>query len=247
LIAKRDESDDGHDHSVDAVRFGSSLRALRRHKRMRQRDLAAAAGCSQSLIARIEGGRGDVVTPRVLVRVAQAMGARVTVRLDWNGEGLDHLLDESHARIVEVVAHELVAAGWEVRAEATFAIYGERGSVDVLAWHPATGCLLVIEVKSVIADVQDTLASLARKVRLAERIAPQQWRARTVSVLLVVADTRTNRRRVEGHQATFTTGFPDRRPVIRRFLASPGSQPIRGLWFLPASTHGTTRQRVRRN
>ena len=190
-------------------------------------------------------GHGDVVTPTVLDRVARGLGARLVLRLDWNGEGLARLLDEGHASIVEAVIRSLRAAGWEALTEATFSIFGERGSVDVLAWHAPTGALLVVEVKSVVADAQDTLAALARKVRLAERIAPPAWHARAVSTLLVVADTRTNRRRVSSLDTTFANAFPDRAATIRRFIAKPDAA-IRGLWFLSSSTQATARHRVRR-
>lgn len=127
--------------------------------------------------------------------------------------------------------------------EATFSIFGERGSVDVLAWHRPTGSLLVVEVKSVVADAQDTLAALARKIRLAERIAPADWQARSVSSLLVIADTRTNRRRVAALEATFRNAFPHRATQVRRFIAQPDPS-IRGLWFLSPSTQVHARHRV---
>jgi transcriptional regulator with XRE-family HTH domain len=231
---------------VDTVRFGRSVRALRRHKHLRQLDVAARAGCSQALIARVEGGRAGVVTPAALERIAGALGARVVLRLDWNGEALDRLLDEAHASIVESVVRSLQSAGWEIIAEATFAIDGERGSVDVLAWHAASRSLLVVEVKWVVADSQDTLAKLAREVRLSQRIAPPTWRAEGVSCLLVIGHTRTNRRRVASLEATFAAAFPDRAPRVRQFLRAPAGPPIRGLWFLAPSTQANARHRVRR-
>ncbi len=202
-------------------------------------------------MARVENGGADVVTPQSLDRIAQALGARVVLRLDWNGEGLDRLLDASHAAIVESTVRLLHPGGWVVRTEVTFALAGERGSVDVLAWHEPTAQLLVIEVKSVVPDAQDTLSKLDRKTRLALRIAPATWRARSVSSLLVIGETRTNRRRIEVLGATFDAAYPDRNVAVRRFLRSPGSrptsQPIRGLLFLPASTQANTRHRIRRS
>jgi transcriptional regulator with XRE-family HTH domain len=232
---------------MDLVRFGRGIRALRRRRRWRQSDLAAAAGCSSSLIGRIELGQADVVTPRVLERVARALGARVVLRLDWNGEALDRLLDADHAQLVEVVVRILRDAGWEVRTETTFAILGERGSVDVLAWHEVSRSLLVVEVKSVVADAQETQSRLDRKVRLAERIAPPEWRPRSISSLLVVGATRTNRRRIEVVAETFAARFPDRAPAVRRFIAAPAGLTLRGLWFVPIPTHTGGRHRVRRS
>jgi len=170
------------------IRLGRAIRALRRRLGWRQRDLATAAGCSQALISRLEAGHGDLVYPRTVEAVAHALGARLVTYLDWNGEALDRLLDAEHAAIVDQVVRALAAAGWEVLPEATFAIGPERGSVDVLAWHGPTRSLLVIEVKSVLADAQETLARLDRKVRLADRIAPAAWRPSSVSRLLVIGD-----------------------------------------------------------
>jgi hypothetical protein len=137
----------------------------------------------------------------------------------------------------------LTARGWAVEPEVTFAIDGERGSVDILAFHEPTATLLVIEVKSVVPDVQASLAAVDRKVRLAYRLAAQRgWPARRIATLFVVGATRTGRRRVEAHQAIFAARFPDRFAAIRRFLADPGwGEPIRGLWFLPFRTTATAR------
>ncbi len=233
---------------MDLVRFGRGIRALRMRRRWRQRDLAAAAGVSQTTVARIERGSGDSVQPRKLERVANALGARVDFRLNYNGEALDRLLDSAHAALVEVAAGLLRAAGWEVVVEATFWIRGERGSVDILAFHAATRIVLVIEVKSVVPDVQSMLASLDRKARLAMAIARERgWAPREVATLLVIGDDRTARRRVEAHVATFGQTFPDRSIAVRRWLAAPDSaKPIRGLWFLSGSHRMTPRHRVAR-
>ena len=126
------------------------------------------------------------------------------MRLDWNGEALDRLLDGEHANLVEIVARRLRSAGWEVAAEVTFWIRGERGSVDLLAWHPATRVLLVIEVKSVVPDQQATLSTLDRKARLGREIAGERgWNPLAVGRLLVIGDSRTARRRVDEHATTY--------------------------------------------
>jgi hypothetical protein len=87
---------------------------------------------------------------------------------------------------------------------------GERGSIDILALDPASGALLVIEVKSVVPDIGGMLMTLDRKVRLARQVASEQlgWRATSVSRLLVLPEQRTARRRVAEHATTFETSFP---------------------------------------
>ncbi len=233
---------------MDVVRSGRGVRALRMRKKWRQADLARTAGVSQTLIARIERGLGDTVPARKLERVAGALGARVDLRLNYNGEALDRLLDEAHAALVEVVARILRLAGWEVVVEATFWIRGERGSIDILAFHAATGIVLVIEVKSVVPDVQSMLAALDRKSMLASEIARERgWSAIAVATVLVVSDDRTARRRVDAHASTFEQTFPARSVEVRRWILSPDpARPIRGIWFLSGSHRATTRHRVGR-
>lgn len=71
----------------------------------------------------------------------------------------------------------LQSAGWEVIPEVTFQVRGERGSIDVLSRH-GNGAMLVIEVKSVVPDIQALLSSLDRKVRLAAEIGRERgWPA----------------------------------------------------------------------
>jgi transcriptional regulator with XRE-family HTH domain len=232
---------------MDGVTFGRGFKALRIRKRMTQEGLAKAAGVSRGAIARIEGGLAERVTVETLETVARPLGARVICRLSWNGEGIDRLLDAAHAGVVEWVVRVLRDAGWLVATEVSFNHFGERGSVDVLAFYAETGCLLVVEVKSVVPDVQATLVTLDRKERLAIGIARGRgWDATSVSRLLVIRDDRTARRRIEEHKTTFGNAFPDRVARIRAWIRRPdGSAPLRGLWFLTTESQAVARQRVR--
>jgi len=232
---------------MDGVAFGRGFRALRLKKRLTQEDLAQQATVSRGVIARIEQGNAARLTIETLEKASRPLGARVVCRLSWNGEALDRLLDADHARIVEQVVHRLLAGGWLVATEVSFNIFGERGSVDILAFHTTTRALLVVEVKSVVPDVQATLVTLDRKERLAFDIARDRgWHAVTVGRLLVIRDDRTARRRIEQHGATFGNAFPDRIAAVRRWLKTPDPrQPLRGLWFLTSDTQAVARQRVR--
>jgi transcriptional regulator with XRE-family HTH domain len=233
---------------VDGVRFGRQLRALRRRRRWRQDDLAEAARVSRGVVARVEQGFGDRVTVATLERVARPLGARLICRLDWNGEGLERLLDADHAAIVEQVVRILASDGWLYATEVSFNVFGERGSIDILAFHPIERIVLVIEVKSVMPDVQATFMTLDRKVRLALEIARERgWIGRSVARLLVVRDDRTARRRVAEHASTFANALPDRSRAVRRWLARPDpAHRLAGLLFLPGDTQAVTRHRVRR-
>lgn len=241
-----------HDRSMDPIRLGRQLRALRIPKGLRQEDVGVAAKLSRPTISRIERGTSQDVAIGVLVRVAAALGATVDVRLRWNGEQLDRLLDEAHARLVEAVVVLLRASGWDVAVEVSFSVWGERGSIDVFAYHRLTGIVLVVEVKSVVPDSQATIHGLDRKTRLAAKLAEERgWSCRGVARLLVVGASDTSRRRVGRLAATYDAAFPVRGVEIRRWIRDP-RQPISGLMFLAfarkgsASAIATIRQRVRR-
>jgi transcriptional regulator with XRE-family HTH domain len=229
---------------MDVIRFGLGLRALRMRRRWTQAHLAAAAGVSRSVICRIERGRADRVAVHTLVRVAAKLDARVDIRLLWRGEGLDRLLDARHAGLVDRVIAILDAAGWEVAAEVTFDVRGERGSIDVLAFHRATGSLLMIEVKSVVPDIQALLSGIDRKGRLAGEVGRARgWQSTSISRVLLLPDDRTTRRRVESHAATFQSALPARTVEVRRWIGRP-SGPIGGILFATDDRHMGTRHRV---
>ncbi|HEX5014643.1 MAG TPA: hypothetical protein VFV72_10870 [Candidatus Limnocylindrales bacterium] len=157
-----------------------------------------------------------------------------------------------HARLVEVAVAMLRASGWEVAVEVSFSIWGERGSIDILAYHRLTGIVLVIEVKSVIPDSQALLHDLDRKARLARQIAEERgWRVRGIARLLVVGASVTARRRVSNLASTYDLAFPARGSAVRRWLRNPEG-PMSGLLFV-SSAHGAStrdgrvaRERVRR-
>jgi len=138
----------------------------------------------------------------------------------------------------------LTSSDWEVATEVSFSIRGERGSIDILAFHPATGTLLVMEVKSVLPDMQAMLVTIDRKGRRAHEIARERgWRATSVTRLLVLPDDRTARRRVEDHAATFRTALPARTVDVQRWIRDPKGTS-HGVLFLPNAPQTSTRHRV---
>ena len=225
------------------------MRAVRQHAGFRQQDVADRAGVSQRWVSELELGRLDRVSLRVVEEVCRALDIAVRLDVRWRGGELDRLLDRDHAAIVERVVDVLRRHGWQVRLEYGFNHYGDRGSVDVLAWHAATRTLLIIEVKTRLTDLQELLASLARKLRIVPGlVAAEGWDARRSVHMLVVLGTSTNRRVVEQHQETFDVSFPDRTRRVHEWLASP-TTPFRGLWFIAPSVvarrgRGTRRCRV---
>jgi transcriptional regulator with XRE-family HTH domain len=229
-------------------RVGAKFRALRQRHGWRQSDLAARAGVSQGVISLIERGRLDLVSLDKLRRVAREVDADLVFQLRWRGGDLDRLIDEGHARLVGSVLGLLQTAGWDVRAEVSYSEYGERGSIDILAWHEATRSLLVVEVKTELVSVEETLRKHDEKSRLAAKVAREQfgWRAAGTSRLLVLPDLSTPRRRVDRHSAVLGAAYPLRGVSTRRWLKAPEGS-MSAVLFIPvvAANGGISKKRVR--
>lgn len=210
-----------------------AVRTLRLKRGWRQADLAARAGCTRQAISRLECGGAGKLKLATLDAIVHALGASLDVVLRWEGALLDRTLDAAHARIVEIVVAQLRGWGWETRLEVSFNHYGDRGRVDVLAYHPATGTLLIIEVKTVIGDLQDALGRLDVKVRLASVLADSMgWpRPRHALPAIVLADSRGARALVSRHPAAFAR-FPLRGRQALAWLRRPALPGAAGLlWF----------------
>lgn len=199
---------------------------------------------SRATIGRVERGQVDKVTLQTLARIAVALDSRLDVRVLWHGEGLDRLLDAAHADLTEAVLRILVDSDWDVGTEVSFNVRGDRGVIDILAFHRASGCLLVIEIKSVVPDLGGMLGTLDRKARLAAGIARDRgWHVTSVSRLLVLPDDRTARRRVAQHASIFETALPARTAAVRRWLKLPMGS-LNGVLFLSDVHQVSTRHRV---
>ncbi len=224
------------------------LVAVRHEKGLRQLDLAKLADVSQTVISRAERGRLDGMTFSVLERIARTLEIDLRLEARWRGGTGDRLIDREHARLVELVVAILRRWGWDVRVEFTFNHFGERGSVDVLAYHPGAHALLIVEVKSRLTDLQAFLASFGRKVRIVPDLARQEldWDATDVGRLLVVTGSSSNRVIVDRHRAIFDVSFPARAADVRHWLRTP-TGPVAAVWFVRSIGPRTSahRRRVR--
>src|SRR5437762_9067185 len=208
---------------MDDLRVGLAVRAMRQRRGWRQADLAGRADVSQSLVSLLERGQLVHVSIVALRRIFDALDARVTLNVNWRGGELDRLMDRRHAAIVEAVVRTMHAEGWQTLPELTFSRFGERGSIDVFAWHAAFGAVLLIEVKSEVYSVEETLRRFHVKVRLASDIANDHlgWRPRVIGAALVMPESSGGRRRLEAHAATMANVFPDRGRDVRPWLRKP--------------------------
>ncbi len=209
---------------MDDGRFGSAIRAVRHKRGWRQRDLAARAGVSDVTVSRIERGHIDTLSLRTLRTVASALDVRVDLIARWRAGDLDRLLNARHSALHDSVAAWFrdVMPEWELAPEVSFSILGERGVIDIVAWHPGRRALLIIELKTDIADVNELVGTFDRKRRLAWRIAKDRgWDPATVSGWVIVASSRTNRARIAAHGAMLRAAFPIDGRSIRAWLVDP--------------------------
>jgi hypothetical protein len=189
-------------------------------------------------VLRIEHGRLASIPLGKLRAVAAALDARLDAVVRWHGGDLPRLLSARHSQMHEAMARffgEL--PDWTAEPEVSFSIYGERGIIDILAWHPLRRILLVIELKTEIVDVNELLGTLDRKRRLAADIARSKgWRPVAVATWVVVADGRSNRRAIAEHAAVLRAKLPIGGRTMRAWLRDPNG-PIDALSLVP-SVHG---------
>jgi transcriptional regulator with XRE-family HTH domain len=234
---------------MDDGRFGSAIRVVRHKRGWRQRDLAARAGVSDATVSRIERGHLDTLSLATLRSVASAVDVRVDLLARWRAGDLDRLLNARHSALHDSVAawfHDALPE-WELAPEVSFSIFGERGVIDIVAWHPARRALLIIELKTDIADVNELVGTFDRKRRLARKIVEERgWVPKTVSGWVIVASGRTNRARIAAHGAMLRAAFPVDGRRVRSWLADPvGAISALSTWSTSRGGPTASTRRVR--
>ncbi len=222
---------------MQLVCLGSAFRAIRLELRLRQCDVAGRARLSQQTVSRLERGQIKPLSVGSLLEIAEALEADLDISLRWRGPTLPRLLDRRHAQLQNYVAGVLSALGWEVKIEESFNHYGEKGSGDALGWRPAEHALAIVEVKSEIVDLQDTVRTMRAKLRLLPGVLRERygWDVRGVALLLVIPNAKMHRDAVRAHSALLTAALPARTRDVVRWLASPDGN-LAGIWFVSITT-----------
>jgi transcriptional regulator with XRE-family HTH domain len=219
--------------AVDDLAVGRLFRQIRVRLGWPQKTVASRADISEGAYSAIERGFLETVPLGKLRRVAAVLEVRLPLDPRWRGAAVDRLVSSRHAQMTEVVARMLIDAGWEIRPEASFNHFGERGVVDIVAWHGAMRTVMLIEIKTELVDIGELLAVSDRRRRLAAKIVePFGWRPVSVASWIVVAESRTNRRRLEEHRSAIRSAFPADGRSIAGWLRRP-KDSISAFWFLP--------------
>ena len=213
---------------MDDVRVGVAIRMVRFRRGLRQTDVASLAGVSPSTVSRIERGHLGSVSLEAVRAVARVLEVRIELVARWKAGDLERLINARHSNLHELVARMFAdLPEWVTRPEVSFAVYAERGVIDIFAWHPRRRMLLVIELKTDIVDVNDLVGGVDRKRRHANHVATELGWIKggepppRVSTWVLVADGSTNRRRVQAHRSMLRAAFPADGRAIAGWLRDP--------------------------
>jgi transcriptional regulator with XRE-family HTH domain len=235
---------------MDDQRFGSAIRAVRIKRGWTQEQLAQRSGVSRATISRLERGHPGTFSLNVIRRVATALDIRVDLVARWRAGDLDRLLNAKHSQFHELVARWFAAElpAWILAPEVSYAIYSERGVVDIVAWHPGRRAILVIELKTDIVDVNQLIGKVGEKARLIRQIVRDRgWDPLTISTWVIVAAGRSNRARLAAHRSVLRAAFPTDGRAVRAWLRDPvGEVGAVSIWSSLARRPLAPTRRVRR-
>lgn len=174
--------------------FGRELRVARIVAGMTQRDTARRIGKSASYVSRVEHGRIAGIKMTDLVRHAAVVGLKPWFRLF---PAVRRPLDAPQLATLHRFRERLSSA-WVVSVEVPVPIAGDLRAADAVISIP--GCRCLVEVITRLADWQ----AQVRAARLKHRDLG------TDRLLLVIADTTTNRRQLRSVPEAAMAEFPIR-------------------------------------
>ena len=211
------------------IHFGARVRAVRVSIGLPQRRLASRIQRSQGFVSLVERGKVKRLSIAEADQISEALGA--TLVLTVEGPILlagTRQLDAAHARCIAYVARRLSAQGWIVHREVLIGARDRPGWIDILAFDPVSRVLLVVEVKTEIADLGGLERQLGWYQREAKRACRDlDWRPDVVVTFALVLATATNDDRVRANAESLRQAFPVRwrelmRVVRRESSASDG-------------------------
>lgn len=189
---------------------------------MSREALASQVGVTPSYIGRIERGEANP-SLKLVERIAESLGldVQLVIRPPVFPAG-PQVHDSVHARCSAYVDRRLRGLGWATAREVEIVHGRSHGWIDLLAFDQRTGTLLIIEIKTRLAD----LGGLERQLAWYERMAWQAalrlgWRpTRVVSCVLAIASDEVERV-VRSYRDLLSIAFPLRAPQIADLLARP--------------------------
>jgi transcriptional regulator with XRE-family HTH domain len=197
-----------------AITFGRACRDMRQRLDISQAQLAATVGLSRGYIARIETGAANP-TVHQLERIAAAVGLDVA------------LMTTPPVFLSERPRQDLVHARCSMYADRRLSAHAW---VDLIAFDPRTGVLLIIEIKTRLDDLGGLERQLGWYERHAARAATALgWRPRTIGTWLLGLASAEVDGACRANRHVFDTSFPGRAPdmlAVSRGAAAPARRSI---------------------
>jgi len=172
-------------------RVGSELLIARHAAALSQRQLGRLVGVSHAMIGRIERAEMRALSIELVAKVAAVLGLEVSVGLHPAGPPVR---DRAHLALIERLRGR-VSPTLRWRTEVAIPVAGDLRSADVVIDCHAFGIL--VEAETRLFDVQ----------ALERRIGAKQRDLSLDRVVLLLADTATNRRAV-AHIPELARRFP---------------------------------------
>jgi transcriptional regulator with XRE-family HTH domain len=208
--------------------FARLCRETRTRRRLTQRQLADTVGLSRGYIANIERGRANPSLD-VIEAIAAALElelelvARAPVVIDGGRQR-----DLVHARCSGHVDRRLRTAGWLTAREVEIAQGRSHGWIDLLAFDPRTGTLLVIEIKTRLDDIGAVERQLGWYERSAFEVARRLgWRPRRVVGWLLLLASDEVEDVLRSNRALMAHAFPVRAQAMSALIAR-SDEPLGG-------------------
>ena len=230
------------------VGSGGVLRAVRLHRRQRQSDVAVSGGRQPVHVSRAEHGRLD----RALVRATRSRSRPswtsssslmpAGTPATWTGSSTV----PTHRSSKQVVRELRRSAGrWSSNSGSTTT--GTEGRWMCWRGTPATRTLLIVEVKSILTDLQATFTSFAPRCAIVPMLAapgPRLGRhGQSVDSLSCREPRRIAPRGAPPGDLRRRAAGPDARDSARGSGDPNGS--LAGLWFLSSIPTGTATNVIR--
>jgi transcriptional regulator with XRE-family HTH domain len=201
--------------------FGAACRDVRRSLDVSLRDVADLVRISPSYLARIERGIANP-TVETMLEVATALGMTLAPTI-LGRPPVAERGDRVHARCSGYVARRLRRAGWQVLREVPVIDGRYRGWIDLLAFDPGSGTLLIVEIKTRLHD----LGAIERQTGWYEQHAVRIARDRGWFV-----GSDENERVITRDREIFDDAFPVRSAHLDATLPTPA----RGLAMIDPSS-----------
>lgn len=219
--------------------ISAAVTSARRDLGWTQRQLADRAGVSQSLVAIAEAGHPGT-SIESFERIAAALGLRVAI--DSRPPvivGGRRQVDPAHARCVGALRTALARSGLSCATELAVADGPVRGWIDLVAYRPATRRLMVVEVKTQLAD----LGGLERQVELYARTCLPAtralgWRPTEILVVLAVLATADADAFILANRVPLAESFPCRGDRLVAAMLGDGAITGRGLTMIDPVRRG---------